>query len=296
MKHKFLVLGVMLSCLLCFTGCGKQEQQTAQNSVDESRYIPKYYDEDHLKQLADDIEDDFFEAFYKKGVTPENFEEKAYLSLVYGYYFSDEKYETFRKGYESWYKAIDQIGYGSKDTLADDINVESISYEMNNKGQLVLTGRLHGTKHYADMVIYLDNKFTPTPELQVADVVSIMNYETTDIGVTADKTIGEKLENAGLNTLMGMGMAFSILITISLIICLFPLIQKLGTKKNDKKTIAEKAIDNTVGQIAEKEDLSSDAELVAVIAAAIAAYEGSGSTDGFRVRSIRKVNSNWKKF
>ena len=39
----------------------------------------------------------------------------------------------------------------------------------------------------------------------------------------------------------------------------------------------------------EKEELSDDLELVAVISAAIAAYEGSGSTDGFVVRSIRKA-------
>ena len=32
----------------------------------------------------------------------------------------------------------------------------------------------------------------------------------------------------------------------------------------------------------------NDAALIAVIAAAIAAYEGSQSTDGFVVRSIRK--------
>ena len=42
------------------------------------------------------------------------------------------------------------------------------------------------------------------------------------------------------------------------------------------------------------EPTMADAELVAVIAAAIAAYEGSASTDGFTVRSIRKVNSKWK--
>ena len=90
-------------------------------------------------------------------------------------------------------------------------------------------------------------------------------------------------------------MAFSILILISLIISLFPVL--FGEKKKkSNKAITEKAIDNTVNQIAEQEDLSSDAELVAVIAAAIAAYEGSGSTDGFRVRSIRKVNNNWKRF
>ena len=43
-----------------------------------------------------------------------------------------------------------------------------------------------------------------------------------------------------------------------------------------------------VAQISEKEELNDDLELAAVISATIAAYEGSGSTDGFVVRSIRK--------
>ena len=38
------------------------------------------------------------------------------------------------------------------------------------------------------------------------------------------------------------------------------------------------------------EDVTDDVELIAVIAAAIAASEGKTSTDGFVVRSIRKVN------
>ena len=38
------------------------------------------------------------------------------------------------------------------------------------------------------------------------------------------------------------------------------------------------------------EDATDDGELIAVIAAAIAASEGKTSTDGFVVRSIRKVN------
>jgi len=104
---------------------------------------------------------------------------------------------------------------------------------------------------------------------------------------------------AGLNTILGMGMAFFVLIIVSLVISLFPFINKI-TEKKDKKTsdkvIAEKAIDNATTQIAEKEEeLSDDAELVAVISAAIAAYEGTSGT-GFQVRSIRKSNkSNWKR-
>jgi len=90
-------------------------------------------------------------------------------------------------------------------------------------------------------------------------------------------------------------MAFAVLIIISLIISLFPLLFGGKKKKVSDKEIAQQAIDNTTAQIADKEDLAGDAELVAVIAAAIAAYEGSASTDGFQVRSIRKVNTNWKK-
>ena len=55
---------------------------------------------------------------------------------------------------------------------------------------------------------------------------------------------------------------------------------------------------DVVDQIIEKEELADDSELVAVISAAIAAYEadnGSASSDGFVVRSIRKVNkSKWQ--
>ena len=49
-------------------------------------------------------------------------------------------------------------------------------------------------------------------------------------------------------------------------------------------------IDKAVTQIAAQEEPEADdTELVAVIAAAIAASEGAASTDGFVVRSIRKV-------
>ncbi|MCI9462443.1 MAG: OadG family protein [Lachnospiraceae bacterium] len=111
-------------------------------------------------------------------------------------------------------------------------------------------------------------------------------------GITTNVTysMGEIMEKAALNTLLGMGTVFVVLILISLIISAFGLLPKLFTKK---KAAAEEETavktDNVVAQIAEKEELSDDLELVAVISAAIAAYEGSGSTDGFVVRSIRKA-------
>ena len=102
---------------------------------------------------------------------------------------------------------------------------------------------------------------------------------------------------AVMNTLIGMGTVFVVLILISFIISGFSLISKAQAKggKKEAKETKEVAADPVVAQIAAKEELSDDAELVAVIAAAIAAYEGAGSTDGFVVRSIRKSNkSKWQ--
>ncbi|SFB69071.1 OadG family transporter subunit [Butyrivibrio sp. YAB3001] len=274
MKRKMLVLGVMLSCLLGLTACG---EQTTVNTVEGSRYSSDIFTYDSLRGYAEALEDNNFEAWYLDGITPDNFEQNLYFDIAMS--TSDERYDVLKSGYTSWYKAVKDLGYNTEVTLADDISVKDISYEVNKEGVLVVDAVLQGTKHTADMMIYLSNRGEPT-----------------DIGVTVAKTTGEKLENAGLNTLLGMGMAFSILVIISLIISLFPiLIGGNKKKKESDKEITQKAMENTINQIATQEDLSSDAELVAVIAAAIAAYEGSGSTDGFRVRSIRKVNNNWKK-
>ena len=76
---------------------------------------------------------------------------------------------------------------------------------------------------------------------------------------------------------------------------IIPKIQKsLDEKKaNKEKSATEKSVDKTIEKIVEKEegDLVDDTELVAVISAAIAAYEGNTSADGFVVRSIRKSQS-----
>ncbi|WP_167531154.1 OadG family transporter subunit [Butyrivibrio proteoclasticus] len=274
MKHKTLVLGVMLSCLLGLTACGAEVKS---NTVEGSRYSSDIFTQESLKGFAESLEDNNFEGWYLQGITPDNFESNLYFDIALN--STDERYEVLASGYDSWYKALDDLGYNSVETLANDIFVKEVNYEVNKDDELVVNAVLQGTKHTADMEIYLTNR-----------------GEVTDIGVTVNKTTAEKLENAGLNTLLGMGMAFTILILISLIISLFPMLFGGNKKKKESdKEITQKAMDNTINQIAEQEDLSSDAELVAVIAAAIAAYEGSAGTDGFRVRSIRKVNNNWKK-
>ncbi|MCR5649804.1 MAG: OadG family protein [Lachnospiraceae bacterium] len=132
-----------------------------------------------------------------------------------------------------------------------------------------------------------------------AKIVVTMNERNKIESITTncDYTFAENLEKAGLNTLLGMGTTFVILIFLSLIISLFKFIPDLQEGFAKKKAgPAAAAVDNTISQIIEKEEAVDDNELIAVITAAIAAYEGasgsagsvSPSGDGFVVRSIRK--------
>ena len=109
--------------------------------------------------------------------------------------------------------------------------------------------------------------------------------------------VGEKMEQAGLNTLMGLGIVFLMLIFLSFLISQFKHISKL-TEKNKPAAPAALAPAPAPAVVEEEpeEELADDGELVAVIAAAIAAYEGSTSTDGFVVRSIKRSKTNkWKR-
>lgn len=113
--------------------------------------------------------------------------------------------------------------------------------------------------------------------------------ELTDVNVDKVYTLGEKMTKAALNTLMGMGTVFVVLILISLIIYCFRLISVIQDKLADRKSGTAKAEDAVVEQIGQREEqqLIDNLELVAVISAAIAASEGT-STEGFVVRSIHR--------
>ena len=105
------------------------------------------------------------------------------------------------------------------------------------------------------------------------------NMELEDITVDQVQTLGEKMTNAALNTLMGMGVVFTVLILISLIISCFKFLSRFEKGKEDVAPVPP-AVEEA---IAAQDDL----ELAAVIAAAIAASTGT-STDDFVVRSIKR--------
>ncbi len=115
-------------------------------------------------------------------------------------------------------------------------------------------------------------------------------------------SLGENMTKAALNTLMGMGTVFVVLIFISLLISCFKYINVIEKKMKEKKAApapqaaaAPAPVPAAVPAPAE-EDVTDDLELVAVITAAIAAAsENTVPADGLVVRSIRRVpNSKWK--
>lgn len=180
-----------------------------------------------------------------------------------------------------WESALEEIGT-YEGIVADTVTVEGTVEEFT------ISYEIQGSVRNAEVELYYTEEFADKMILPETMMIS-PNY-----------TMGEKMTNAALNTLLGMGTVFSVLILIMAIIYAFGIIPKiekaLASSKANKQPKTEEAVDNTIAQIIQKEELSDDTELVAVIAAAIAASEGATSTDGFVVRSIKRANTNkWQR-
>lgn len=175
---------------------------------------------------------------------------------------------------ESWEAALKDMGSYEK--------ITGTEAEIGEK-EAVISVSVEGSSHNA-----------------VVEIIAKLEAGTitfTSITTNVEYSFGEIMKKAALNTLLGMGTVFAVLILISLIISCFafiPKIQEKLSKKPNKEEIKAVAVDNTIAQIIEKEELSDDYELVAVISAAIAASEGASSTDGFVVRSIKRAGNKWQ--
>lgn len=98
------------------------------------------------------------------------------------------------------------------------------------------------------------------------------------------------LQRAAMNTVMGIGTVFVMLVFLSFIISLFKFVPGLVEGKKKQEAAPAPAVPAPApAPVPVVEETTDDTELIAVIAAAIAAAEGT-TTDGFVVRSIRKVN------
>lgn len=113
-----------------------------------------------------------------------------------------------------------------------------------------------------------------------------------------EKSLGERMGTALLNTVMGIAIVFIVLLLISALISCFKYINKFEMRAKSKKeqaAVSSAPVETTTASVEEvEEDLADDLELVAVITAAIHAYEEAQGNDvpadGLVVRNIRRVN------
>lgn len=123
-------------------------------------------------------------------------------------------------------------------------------------------------------------------DVELTYVLNANKNEVTGINVQMVYSMGETMGKAGLNTLMGITVVFSILILICLVIYCFNVIPIIQNKWN--KGHKEAKVEVAKLPIIEMDENSTDnLELVAVITAAIAAETGA-STDDFIVRSVKR--------
>ncbi len=145
-----------------------------------------------------------------------------------------------------------------------------------------------------------------------------MNFESVFLASKWEQhweNVAKAMPEAVSNTIVGVAVVFGALLFFSFVISLLKYVNVIENKKNAKKeakaeekSVPMAAIENTVAQI-EEEELCNDAELVAVITAAIYEYEAAAAAaqaqaqglpapmmtnqNGLVVRSIRRARCNW---
>lgn len=163
-------------------------------------------------------------------------------------------------------------------------------------------GDFVGLKEYEGGTTDKDGNVTYTAVYEFTDhnMRLALEFDKDDVvtTVTMDPIYskGEIAKKAALNTLIGMGSVFAVLILLAFIISLFKYVSVFENRGKAKKDVAEKAAAPAPAPVVPAAPApADDLQLIAVITAAIAAAEGT-STDGFVVRSIkRRSNNKWKK-
>ena len=258
---KFLILLCMIPCIFGLSACGSEEVLTEYEQ----------YKVSNAQQLADEMVLYLFSQ-YMDDEAASTFDEYTPEEIEY---LLNNQYNISVDG-NAFVSAINSF-HSAKDTVGTITGTAGSNVEVKGD-QLVVEVEVTGEKKNATAEVIFSNDM-------------FMKLESA--ALNPKSTVGELMGKAALNTLIGMGTVFAVLILISVIISCFKLISKVQEGKAKKAAPAKEAtgVDNAVSQIAEQEAVAEetdDLELVAVIAAAIAASEGAASTDGLVVRSVRR--------
>ena len=270
---KFLTFVCMLACIFGLTACGSEKALTEYEQ----------YKVDMAQQLA------------VNSVVPLL---GSFMSPNYDGVFDEYTMEEIAYQVESiQYQLIGQVSF-EVDGYGFYTAVESFQSAADSIGSIVsmgnTTARIDGNQIIVEVEVTGEKKNAVAEVIFSNDLFFVME----SAALNPNATIGQLMTGAALNTVIGMGTVFAVLLLISGIISCFGVIPKLQKKAAEKKAAKsaaksaadkETTADNASAQIAFQETSGDELELAAVIAAAVAAYEGSASTDGFVVRSIRRL-------
>ena len=198
--------------------------------------------------------------------------------------------KTIYTGLQSWQTAKEETGAIDFTTDADGNGVADCFTEKtvsrDDDGNYVVTVEVAGEKKTADLVVSYNEEMN-----DYVSMVTNVNYSGAEL-----------MQQAGLNTLLGMGTTFAVLILLSLIIAAFGRIFTVyaakkaeeRAKKEEEAAASKSSAPAAQGSLASAQTTADDGALVAVIAAAIAAYRAEAEPgvdpDGFVVRRIRRIH------
>ncbi len=248
MKKKIALFLSVLSCVMMLGACGETDPTTVDyNGVT----YEQLYNQSYSVGTA------------LAGVSASDIQEQmAYLEANYA-----EEAALDIELCSKWLAAMEVSG--------DFVDVAENGFTVTKSGKTLTT----------DLILIFEDR-NVTFQL----VYNYVNMELTGVTVEPVYTLGEKMTKAAMNTLICMSIVFVVLIFISIVISCFKIFPYLEAKKKENAAKNEENKDAVVTQIEQREELeqlTDDTELVAVIAAAIASYEGTSTSD-FVVRSIRR--------
>lgn len=257
MKRLLVVLCMMAACLLSLTACSAETGNAAASSEDDATAA-------YVGQLTAGLLEDI-SSYTEEQVRIDEAEMRK----------QNEPVQTvLADGLVSWAGVMNDTG--------------ALVSVISSVGEVTEDG-------YAGIVMaQFENRKC---EFKILYDVDGQNLVPTSITFSPEYTVGEKMAKAAMNTLMGMGTVFIVLIFISLLIGCFKYINVFEKKMRAKAEVPVPAPAAAVEVLpaAEEEELADDLELVAVITAAIAAASDTPA-DGLVVRSIKRASgAKWKR-
>ena len=263
MKRKISVLVCVIMTALCFTGCSAKKNEAEVDVTTMQETVDVI-----ISSFASMADEDF-----------EQYKDLSEYQLNYIMMNSGLRIDadSFLAMIKSWQAGEDECGaYVSHGDYKVDVKGDEIVISTETK--------------YEDREATLSFTFSEDSYLESMDV-------------SATYSLKEILTKAGLNTVLGMGTVFAVLIFLAFLISLMqyiPNLMELFAKKDTEnaqsanEVVQQSAPKAVNANVAEQDDTVNDLELIAVITAAIAAQEGT-TTDGFVVRSIRRrPSNNWR--